>query len=308
MNNIPKIKLNNGVEIPAIGIGPGIIESRYKTVLNRNSFWGKVEYKLGHKLSYIHSKNKYIKSVSSAFELGYRLLDYSFAYGSGTEIMKSICSSGLKREDIFITSRVTNNQQYKRIVRDEFFRGMELMGLEYVDIFMFHWPVTDHYVDTYKEMEKLYKEGYIKVLGVANCHQHHLQTIFDSCEIKPAINQFEVHPLFTQKPLIDFCKTNNIVVEAYTPLARNDDRLQKNLILKELAKKYNKSIQQIILRWHIQLGLIPIPKSLNPQRQLQNINIFDFSLTKEEIQNIDSININSRLRFDPDNLDFHSVG
>ena len=302
------ITLNNGVIIPCIGIGPSTIKANYQTLFNRNSIIGKIEHKIGYKVKYLLAKHKYIKSVSHALNIGYRLLDYSFAYGTGKEIMDSIAYSKLKREDVFITSRATNIQQFTGTVREDFFRGMERMGLEYVDLFMFHWPVTDHFINTYKEMEKLYKEGYIKVLGVANCHQHHLQAIFDNCEIKPAINQFEVHPLFTQKPLIDFCKKNNIVVEAYTPLARNDDRLQKNLILKGLAKKYNKTIQQIVLRWHIELGIIPIPRSLNPERQFQNIDIFDFSLTTEEIKAIDSININSRLRFDPDNLDFHSVG
>lgn len=302
------IRLNNGVEIPCIGIGPSTIKANYKTLFERASLLGRIEHKIGYKAKYLLAKQSYIKSVSHALNLGYRLLDYSFAYGSGKEIMTSIKYSGLKREDVIITSRVTNNQQFNNTVREDFFRGMEQMGLEYVDIFMFHWPVTDHFIDTYKEMEKLYKEGYIKVLGVANCHKHHLQSIFDNCEIRPAINQIEVHPLFTQKPLIEFCKKNDIVVEAYTPLARNDDRLQKNLILKGLAKKYNKTIQQIVLRWHIELGIIPIPRSLNPQRQFQNIDIFDFTLTEDEIKAIDSINLNSRLRFDPDNLDFHSVG
>lgn len=308
MINIPNLYLNNGVEIPFIGIGPSSIKANYQTLFNRDSILGKIEHKIGYKTKYLLAKQRYIKSVSHALNLGYRLLDYSFAYGTGKEIMDSIANSGLKREDVLITSRATNIQQFNGTVREDFFHGMDRMGLEYVDIFMFHWPVTNHFINTYKEMEKLYKEGYIKVLGVANCHQHHLQAIFDNCEIKPAINQFEVHPLFTQKPLIEFCKKNDITIEAYTPLARNDDRLQKNLILKGLAKKYNKTIQQIILRWHIELGIIPIPRSLNPERQLQNINIFDFSLTKYEIKAIDSININSRLRFDPDNLDFHSVG
>lgn len=305
---IPSIKLNNGMEIPCIGIGPSTVKANYSPLLGQNNILGKVEYKIGRKLKYALAKHDYIKNVSHALNIGYRLLDYSFAYGTGREIMEAIKKSGLNRKDVFITSRATNNQQFNGTVREDFLRGMERIGLEYVDLFMFHWPVTGHFIDTYKEMEKLYKEGYIRTLGVANCHQHHLQAIFENCEIKPAINQIEVHPLFTQKPLIDFCKANNITVEAYTPLARNDDRLQKNLILKGLSTKYNKTIQQIILRWHIQLGLIPIPRSLNPNRQFQNIDIFDFALTEDEIRSIDSININSRLRFDPDNLDFHSVG
>lgn len=308
MITVPKLTLNNGVTIPTIGIGPGSIGFVNKPITPNHTWRKRVEKKLINKIKYEIAKHKYINSVTHALTIGYRLLDYSFAYGSGKEIMKSIEKSGLKREDIFITSRVSNKQQFEGTVREEFFRGMERMGLEYVDMFMFHWPVTDHFVDTYKEMEKLYKEGYVKVLGVANCHQHHLQAILDHCEITPAIDQFEVHPLFTQKALIEFCRSKGIAVQAYTPLARNDDRLTKNLILQGLAKKYGKTIQQIILRWDIQLGLIPIPRSLNAKRQFQNIDIFDFELTDEEIKAVDSININSRLRFDPDNLDFHSIG
>lgn len=308
MNKIPNIKLNNGVEIPVIGIGPGSVGELLKPTLHSNTFITKVERKLTSRIKNHFIRRNYIKSLANALNLGYRLIDYSFAYGDGSDILEAIKMSGLKREDIFLTSRVSNNQQFNGTVREDFLRSLEKVGLDYIDMFMFHWPVTDHFVDTYKEMEKLYKEGYVKVLGVANCHQHHLQDIMDNCEIIPAVDQFEIHPLFTQKPLIEFCHQHGIAVQAYTPLARNDDRLRKNLILQGLSKKYHKTIQQIILRWDVQLQQIPIPRSLNPNRQKQNIDIFDFSLTEEEIKAIDSININSRLRFDPDNLDFHSIG
>lgn len=308
MNNIKTIKLNNGAEIPAIGIGPGIVGEVFKPTLPSNTFLAKVERKLTSRIKYRLSRHNYIKSLANALTLGYRLIDYSFAYGDGSEILEAIKMAGLKREDVFLTSRVSNNQQYNGTVREDFLRSLEKIGLDYIDMFMFHWPVTDHFVNTYKEMERLYKEGYVKVLGVANCHQHHLKDIMDNCEIVPAVDQFEIHPLFTQKPLVGFCHEHGIAVQAYTPLARNDDRLTKNLIMQRLAKKYHKSIQQIILRWDIQLEQIPIPRSLNPGRQKQNIDIFDFSLTDDEMREIDSININSRLRFDPDNLDFHSVG
>lgn len=308
MKELSTIKLNNGIEIPCMGIGPGIIGAAYKPTLPSNTFFAKVKRKLTSPIKYRMARRDFIKSLANALKLGYRLIDYSFAYGDGSEILEAIKMAGLKREDVFLTSRASNIQQYNGTVREEFLRGLEKIGLDYVDMFMFHWPVTDHFVDTYKEMEKLYKEGYAKVIGVANCHQHHLQAIMDNCETVPAVDQFEIHPLFTQKPLIEFCHQHGIAVQAYTPLARNDDRLTKNLILQGLAKKYNKSIQQIILRWHVQLEQIPIPRAWHASRQKQNIDIFDFSLTDEEIKAIDSININSRLRFDPDNLDFHSVG
>lgn len=310
MIEVPTVKLNNGIVIPSIGIGPGGIGHVNKPVLlsPNSSLFVKMKRRIEQKLHYIVARRKFVDSMTYALKIGYRLIDWSFAYGSGVEIMEAIRRAGLQREDVFITSRVSNKQQFEGTVREGFFEGLQKMGLEYVDLYMFHWPVTDIFVDTYKEMEKLYNEGYVRALGVANCHQHHLQAILDNCEIVPAVDQFEIHPLFTQKSLIEFCHSHSIQVQAYTPLARNDDRLTKNLILRELAKKYDKTIQQIILRWHVQLNQIPVPRSLNHTRQLQNINIFDFSLTDEEIKSIDSININSRLRFDPDNLDFHSVG
>lgn len=153
-------------------------------------------------------------------------------------------------------------------------------------------------------MEKLYKEGKIRTTGVANCNIHHLQSIFNECEIKPMVNQFEVHPLFTQKELIKFCHDNEIVVEAYSPIARNDDRLMRLPKLRKIAEKYGKSIVQVILRWDIQNGCIPIIRSLNSKRQEEDINIFGFELTDEEMNVIDSININAQVRYDPDNCDF----
>ena len=311
MNNIPTYTLNNGVEIPCIGTGPGSVlrgKQIKVPVIGAIGFFGRIVNKIANKIYFIYKSYGYVNSIANCLKLGYRLIDYSAAYGSENLIAKAISKSGLKREDVFITSRVTNQQQYDGKVREALLQSLKKLKIDYIDLYMFHWPVTDHFVDTYKEMEKLYNEGYIRALGVCNCHQHHLEKILNECEIPPALNQFEVHPLFTQKPLIEFCKKHGIQVEAYTPLARNDDRLQKNLILKGLCKKYNKDIAQIILRWDFQNGIIPIPRSANPKRQRSNIDIFDFQLTDDEMKSIDSININSRLRFDPDNLDFHSVG
>lgn len=169
---------------------------------------------------------------------------------------------------------------------------------------MFHWPVTGHFIETWKVMEEMYEKGYIKNIGVANCNIHHLETLLSVCKIRPVINQVEVHPLFTQKPLIEFCKKEGIQVEAYSPLARNDDRLRRNRVIGALAEKYKKSRTQIIIRWHIENGIIPIPRSMNANRMIHNFNVFDFSLSPDEVESIDSININSRLRYDPDNCDF----
>lgn len=310
MQNIEYITLNNGVKIPCIGNGPGGFSYPSSQIgwLNHIPMIGSFTNKVIRKLSYLHNKRKKINSIAHCLKLGYLFIDYSSAYGNEDMIRKALKKSGLKREDVFLISRAANKDQFNGQVRESFMKSLKAFGVDYFDLYMFHWPVTGHFIDTYKEMEKLYKEGLCRSIGVCNCHQHHLQEILDKCTVVPAVNEFEVHPLFTQKPLIEFCKQRDIQVIAYTPLARNDDRLRKNLILQGLGKKYNKTIAQIILRWDIQQGIIPIPRSSNYQRQASNIDIFDFELTNDEMKAIDSININSRLRFDPDNLDFHSVG
>ena len=303
------VELNNKTKIPCIGLGTGTKTMKWKKQTPfGTSLPGKVFNKVYNYIYDIRREREVVLSFENALDFGYRLFDYSSAYGRGYLIRKALEYKSIKREDVYLVSRASNKHQYEKRIRDGFFSTIKDLGVDYLDLYLFHWPVTDYYIETYKEMEKLYEEGYVKAIGVCNCHQHHLQKIFDECKIVPTINQFEVHPLFTQKPLINFCKEHNIQVMAYTPLARNDDRLHSNTILKRLCKKYNKNWGQIILRWDLQQGIIPIPRSSNPVRQASNINIFDFELTDEEMNAINSININSRLRYDPDNLDFHSIG
>lgn len=177
-------------------------------------------------------------------------------------------------------------------------------GVDKIDLLQFHWPVTGKYIDTWREMLKLKEEGYVRVLGVANCHAHHIEALEKSTGEIPEINQIEVHPLFTQKELLEYCKSKGIVVEAYTPVARYDDRLVRLPILKKLEEKYKKTFVQIILRWHIQNGVIPVVRALSEKHQKDNINIFDFVLEDEDMKIIDGLNLDSRLRYDPDNCDF----
>lgn len=301
--------LYNNVTIPALGTGPGIPKagSRWNWV-DTVPYLGRYVNAVISRVNARINQHRWINSLAASLRMGYRLIDYSSAYGNEQLLKKAIKKSGVNREELFIISRASNNDQYNNRVRESFLTSLKKIGVDYLDLYMFHWPVTDHYVETYKELEKLYKEGLVKAIGVCNCHQHHLETIMKECEIVPMVDEFEVHPLFTQKPLIQFCNDKGIHVMAYTPLARNDDRLRSNLILRGIAKKYNKTIYQIILKWDIQNGLTPIPRSSNVGRNRQNFEIFDFELTKEEIKAIDSININSRLRYDSDNLDFHSIG
>lgn len=299
MMNVPTFTLNNGVEIPCIGNGPAGIG--YTPHSSERNLIEKVYNKV------VRSKLQeyaYINAVAHSFKIGFTLLDNSAAYSNAMAIRAAIAKSGIKREKLFITTRISNCAQFCGGVREEFFKQLEDTGIDRFDLLQFHWPVTDCYVDTWKEMIKLQKEGYVRCLGVANCHQHHLETLIDSTGIVPTINQFEVHPLFTQKPLIEYCKSKNIQVEAYTAIARFDDRLMRLPLLKKIAKKHEKTIVQIILRWDIQNGIIPLVRSLNHARQLENISIFDFELTEEELKAIDNININARVRYDPDNCDF----
>lgn len=293
--------LNNGIKIPCIGNGPCAVGYGKKRRVPNNNILSKAYRKLFQEK---YQEYKYVNAVTNSLKCGFHLLDYSASYGDGHLIGKAIKHSGIKREELFLTTRITNKDQVNGTIRETFFKQLEGFNTNYMDLLMLHWPVTGYYEEAWKEIVKLYKEGYCKAVGVANCHQHHIDKLLSTSDVIPAVNQIEVHPLFTQKELINFCKSKNITVEAYTAIARFDDRLMRLPLLKKIANKYNKTIVQIVLRWHIQNGVIPLVRSLNPQRQLENISIFDFQLTSQEISEIDSININSRLRFDPDNCDF----
>ena len=293
-----------GGTIPQIGFGPGGMGYSPKMKRQRKGL-SLFIYKVQNKLYRTRNlKKSYVSSIANALNIGFRLIDYSSAYGDGILLGEAIRKSGISREEIFVTTRVSNKAQFNHKVREEFLKFLHNIGLKYVDLLQFHWPVTDMYLDTWKEMEKLKDEGYVKHLGVANCHQHHLEEIFKICKYRPEVGQFEIHPLFTQKPLIQYYKEQGILVEAYTPIARYDDRLVRLPLLKGLEKKYNKTFVQIILRWHVQNGVIPLVRSLTLKHQQENIDIFDFELDAEEMKAIDGININSRLRYDPDNCDF----
>lgn len=299
-----EVQLNNGVSIPAIGIGPAAARSgnlNLKSDIPIINLGFRAYNKFCLRPVLYHN---YVNSVAHAFQAGFRLLDFSSSYGDGVLINKAIRKSRIDRKDLFLTTRVSNQAQRSGKIRECLFQQLEGMGTDYVDLLMFHWPVTDLYLDTWKQMVQLYKEGYCRTLGVANCHKHHLEALLSVSEVVPAINQIEVHPLFTQKELVKYCKSCGIQVEAYTPIARMDVRLTRLPLLKRMSEKYHKSIAQIILRWHIQNGLIPVVRSLNKKRQLENISIFDFELSADEMIAIDNLNINSRLRFDPDNCDF----
>lgn len=288
--------------MPVIGNGPLSLEDAMKGKYHhRNNIVGKSWYKF---IQQPLAAKDYIESVSNAFRIGFDLIDYSSGYGSGILIGKAIRKSGVTRDKLFLSTKVNPVWQVKNKVRECVEMQLKNFGVDYFDLVLLHWPVTECYLDNWKELEKLYKEGICRAIGVANCHQHHLESISGISDIVPAVNQIEVHPLLTQKSLIGYCQEKGIVVESYTPIARNDDRLIRIPALKRIAQKYHKSVIQVILRWQIQNGCVPIVRALNKKHQSSNLDIFDFSLTQEELKTIDEFNINSRLRFDPDNVDF----
>lgn len=299
-----EVLLKSGVKIPMICFGPGIMGYSAKMQKSRGKITNFLRRAYNKIIFRPYQERKYINSIANAFRNGFRFLDYSNAYGNQDLIAKAICKSGVKRDELFLTSRISNQAQFNGTVREEFFDTLSKWGVDKVDLLQFHWPVTDKYIDTWREMIKLKQEGYVKVLGVANCHLHHIEALESATGETPEINQVEVHPLFTQKKLIEYCKNKGIVVEAYTPVARYDDRLVRLPVLKKLEKKYNKSFVQIILRWHVQNGLIPVVRALSEKHQKENIEIFDFNIDIDDMKVIDGLNLDSRLRYNPDNCDF----
>ena len=290
-------KLNNGNEIPQLCFGPGML-TRGMSVPHS------IFDRLINKLKYIRNEHIFYNAILSAINIGFRFIDYSAAYGREDIIKKAISDSSIDRKEFYLTTRISNKAQFSDDVKTEFYKSLDRFGVDYIDVLMFHWPVPEKFIKTWENMIELKDEGLCKNIGVSNCNIHHIETLLDETNVLPSINQVEVHPLFTQKPLLKYCNDKGILIEAYTPLARMDERITRLPLIKKLTLKYNKSVSQLILRWHIQNGIIPVFRSLNKTRQQENYDIFDFKISKEDMLMIDSININSRLRYDPDNCDF----
>lgn len=302
------MKLYNGQSIPQIGFGPGAENRFLRTTGRTHEGWvwstllGRiVDRSVFRRLDAI----AYRKMIASGIRAGFRLIDYSCAYGAGENIVTAIELSGMKRDEMFLTGRISNQAQFggAESVRLQIDKMLVGYRTDAVDLLMFHWPVAGHFEETWREICRAYDAGKAKSIGVANCHPHHIEKLM-RCGLKPMVNQFEVHPLFTQKDLIKYNQDLEIVVEAYTAIARFDDRLMRLPALKKIAMAHGKSTAQVVLRWHIQNGCIPVIRSTNPVRQKENFAVFDFELSSDEIKVIDGFNINSRLRYDPDNCDF----
>lgn len=239
-----------------------------------------------------------IEAISYAIQTGYRAIDTAAIYENEKETGEAIKHSGIPREQLFITSKVWNTDQgYDETLR-AFETSLEKLGLDYLDLYLTHWPVKGTFVETYKAIERLYDEKLIRATGVSNHHIHHLEQVFTKANILPMVNQIEVHPRLTQEPIRAFCQEHNIAVTSWSPIARGN--LSNEPTLQHLSKKYGKTVAQIILRWHLQNDLIVIPKSVTPARILENIELADFALSLGDKESIDALNLDERIGPNPE--------
>ncbi|MBP3039495.1 aldo/keto reductase [Bacillaceae bacterium Marseille-Q3522] len=234
-------------------------------------------------------------AVTKALEVGYTSIDTAMIYKNEKGVGKAINASNISRENLFITTKVWNaDQGYDNTLR-AFDESLDRLGLDYVDLYLIHWPTPkyDQYVDTYKALEKLYRDGRTKAIGVCNFDIEHLERLFAECEVIPVLNQVECHPYFAQNELKEFCAKHDIFVEAWSPLEQGGEVLQDETI-KQIATAHGKSAAQVVLRWHLQNNTIVIPKSQTPSRIEENFQLFDFELSAAEMEAVNKLNRNRR--------------
>ncbi|MEK4758832.1 aldo/keto reductase [Viridibacillus sp. FSL E2-0187] len=273
--NITSTKtLHNGVEMPRFGLGV---------------------YKMT-------DREEAIQAMTTAIDTGYIAIDTASLYNNEVEVGEAVKASNVKREDLFITSKVWNTDQgYDETLR-AFETSLKKLDMDYLDLYLTHWAVPDKFKDTYRAIERLYDEKLLRATGVSNHQIHHLEEIFATANVKPMVNQIEVHPYLTQVEVRDFCTANDIAVTAWSPLARG--KIIDDATITSIGQKYGKSAAQVVIRWHLQLGNIVIPKSVTPSRIQANAQVFDFELTNEDMQLISALNKDERTGADPDNFSF----
>jgi diketogulonate reductase-like aldo/keto reductase len=269
---VPTITLNNGLKIPQLGLGV------WQATDDEAEF-----------------------AVSEALSSGYRLIDTAAMYQTESGVGRAIQESGVNRSDLFVTTKLWNSNQGYDTALKAFDESISKLGLDYIDLYLIHWPVPvqDKYVDTWRAFEQLYDQGVIKAIGVSNFMPEHLDKLLAQSEVVPAVNQIEVHPDFQQRETRDYCRTKGIAIESWSPIGGSGGTLLDNPDLGEIAKKYGKSPAQIAIRWHIQSGLIVIPKSVHAERIKENIDVFDFELDDTDMQLIDTLDGPNRHGPDP---------
>jgi methylglyoxal/glyoxal reductase len=240
-------------------------------------------------------------AVLTALTAGYRSIDTASMYENEQGVGRAIRASGISRDQVFVTTKVWNNEQGYDSTLKAFRNSLDRLGMDYADLYLVHWPVVGKYKETYRALEELYDQELVRAIGVSNFNIHHIEDLMGSCRIKPMVNQVEMHPLHTQKKLFAFCRKEGIQLESWRPLMQG--RLDLPLI-EELAAKYGKSPAQVVLRWHLQLGVVTIPKSTQEGRIRENAGLFDFELEPEDMNRIDELNQNQRFGADPDHINF----
>lgn len=264
--------LHNGVEMPRFGLGV---------------------YKMT-------DKEAAVEAMVTAIQTGYKAIDTATVYDNEAEVGEAIRAGGVKREELFITSKVWNTDQgYDQTLR-AFEASLKRLDMDYLDLYLTHWAIPDTFEETYRAIERLYDEKLIRAAGVSNHQQHHLEKILAKANTKPMVNQIELHPQLTQESLREFCAAQDIAVTSWSPLARG--RLLEDPVLSEIGEKHGKSIAQTIIRWHLQNDLIVIPKSVTPSRIVENADVFDFELSEEELKQISALNQDWRSGTHPDEI------
>ncbi|MGW3493710.1 aldo/keto reductase [Streptomyces sp. NPDC001020] len=270
-SKVPPIILNNGVEMPQLGFGVWQVPD-----------------------------DEAESAVATALEAGYRSIDTAAIYGNEEGVGNAVAASAIPREDLFITTKLWNSDQGYDSTLRAFDTSLEKLGLDYVDLYLIHWPLPSRgtFVETYKAFEKIYADGRAKAIGVSNFLPQHLETLIGATSVIPAINQIELHPHLQQRAARDFHAAQGIATEAWSPLGQGKGLLEVPAIV-AIAQKHGRSPAQIVLRWHLQLGNVVIPKSVTPSRIKENIEVFDFSLDTEDMAAISALNEDRRIGPDP---------
>ena len=269
--------LNNGVSIPQLGLGTYRIGSSEESVYN---------------------------AVRSAIDQGYRHIDTAAFYQNEAPIGKAIRDSGISRDNLFVTTKLWGDDIVNERIEQAFDKSMRLLDIDYLDLYLVHWPVKNKVAYAWQKLEQIYAAEKTRAIGVSNHLQHHLEEILSSGEVKPVVNQIEYHPYLTSEQLVSWCKSHDIICQSWSPLGSSKIPLLEEETLIEIGNKYLKSSAQIVLRWNIEQGIITIPKSSNAKRQAENYNIFDFQLTPDEVKEISALNKDYRTGIHPDEIGF----
>ncbi|BDR53182.1 glyoxal reductase [Bombiscardovia nodaiensis] len=272
----PMIKLNNGVSIPQLGLGVFQTQDGEETV----------------------------NAVRWALQAGYRHIDTAMAYHNEASVGQGVRESGLKRREVFITTKLWNDDVRQGRTKQAFEESLDRLGTDYIDLYLIHWPV-DGWQKAWEDMEELYSQRRVRAIGVCNFEQHHMEELHSISSLKPAVDQVESSPIFSNQELIDYCHRDlRVDVEAWSPLGGTGTHLLSNPQLEAIGSKYGKSPAQVVIRWHLQRGVIVIPKSTHQERIEQNFDVFDFELSPEDMQAIAALNTGKRVGSDPDHITF----